>query len=149
MRATVSHLVRFQQTFIPDTHLIGAPGEYFKGGWQTCFTPHYAASFLGAAEAAYTYALEYLTTQNKGDDPYVQQHISACTLHIGLRVNTDPSRTVAACSCSARWSETRTCRSISCKSSAHCNTVAKLDVLSTFADHVNATRTDWRNTHRF
>ncbi|ETX03820.1 MAG: acyl-CoA dehydrogenase [Candidatus Entotheonella gemina] len=82
MRATVSHLVHFDRTFIPDSHLIGAPGQYLQGGWQTCFTPHYAASFLGAAEAAYTYALEYLTTQNKGHDPYVQQHIGQMAINV-------------------------------------------------------------------
>src|SRR6185295_18118868 len=48
MRATVSHLVRFRRTFIPDENGIGAPGQYLIGGWQTAFAPHYAASFLGA-----------------------------------------------------------------------------------------------------
>jgi alkylation response protein AidB-like acyl-CoA dehydrogenase len=90
MRATVSHLVRFRKTFIPETDLIGAPGEYLKGGWQTCFTPHYAASFLGAAEAAYDVALECVASQKKGDDPYVQQHvgqmaINVDTAHLWLR----------------------------------------------------------------
>jgi alkylation response protein AidB-like acyl-CoA dehydrogenase len=82
MRATVSHLVRFEHTFIPDAHLIGPPGEYLKGGWQTCFTPHYAASFLGAAEAAYTFAMEYLASQLKGGDPYVQQHIGQMAINV-------------------------------------------------------------------
>jgi alkylation response protein AidB-like acyl-CoA dehydrogenase len=82
MRATVSHLVNFRQTFIPDAHLIGLPGEYFKGGWQTCFTPHYAASFLGAAEAAYLYALEYATVQHKEEDPYVQHHIGQMAMNV-------------------------------------------------------------------
>jgi alkylation response protein AidB-like acyl-CoA dehydrogenase len=84
MRATVSHLVRFHQTFIPDEHLIGTPGQYLREGWQTCFTPHYAASFLGAAEAAYAFALEYLIAQGKNDDPYVQQHIG----HMAINVET-------------------------------------------------------------
>ncbi len=65
MRATASHLVHFRHTFIPDDDLIGYPGQYLKEGWQTCFIPHYAATFLGAAEAAYDYALDYITTQNK------------------------------------------------------------------------------------
>jgi alkylation response protein AidB-like acyl-CoA dehydrogenase len=90
MRATASHLVRFQRTFIPDANLIGYPGQYLLEGWQTCFIPHYAASFLGAAEAAYDYALEYLKTQNKGGDPYVQQHVARMfinveTAHLWLR----------------------------------------------------------------
>ncbi len=82
MRATVSYLVHFRRTFIPDAHLIGYPGQYLKEGWQTCFIPHYAATFLGAAEAAYDYALEYVTTQDKGGDPYVQHHIGQMSVNV-------------------------------------------------------------------
>jgi len=82
MRATVSYLVRFNQTFIPGTHMIGSPGQYINEGWQTCFIPHYASTFLGAAEAAYEFALEYLTTQNKGGDPYVQHHIAEMSINV-------------------------------------------------------------------
>ncbi|HVT18097.1 MAG TPA: acyl-CoA dehydrogenase family protein [Thermoanaerobaculia bacterium] len=82
MRATVSHLVRFTRTFIPESQRIGEPGRYIRDGWQTAFIPHYAASFLGAAEAAYDYALDYLTTQGKGGDPYVQQRVAAMSINI-------------------------------------------------------------------
>ena len=82
MRATVSHLVNFRHTFIPDANLLGYPGQYLKEGWQTCFIPHYAATFLGAAEAAYDYAFNYVTTQNKVDDPYVQHHIGQMSVNI-------------------------------------------------------------------
>jgi alkylation response protein AidB-like acyl-CoA dehydrogenase len=82
MRGTVSHLVHFHHTFIPDSDLIGYPGQYLKEGWQTCFIPHYAATFLGAAEAAYDYAFNYITTQNKVDDPYVQHHIGQMSVNV-------------------------------------------------------------------
>ena len=82
MRATVSYLVNFRGTFIPDADLIGYPGQYIKEGWQTCFIPHYAATFLGAAEAAYDYALEYVTTQNKVEDPYIQHHIGQMSVNV-------------------------------------------------------------------
>ena len=82
MRATVSHAARFEKTFIPDANVIGAPGRYLNEGWQTCFAPHYAASFLGAAEAALDYALAYVRTQNKGDDPYVQHHLATMSMHV-------------------------------------------------------------------
>lgn len=75
MRATVSHVVRFDETPIPDEWQIGAPGDYLRQGWQTAFTPQYAASFLGAADAAYTYAVEYVRRQNKVNDPYVQHRV--------------------------------------------------------------------------
>jgi alkylation response protein AidB-like acyl-CoA dehydrogenase len=82
MRGTVSHLVRFRDTFIPAANLIGGPGEYLAGGWQTAFAPHYAASFLGAAEAAFDYALAHLRTQGKEEDPYVQQRVARMSLHV-------------------------------------------------------------------
>jgi alkylation response protein AidB-like acyl-CoA dehydrogenase len=82
MRATASHLVKFDRTFIPDENLIGYPGQYLLEGWQTCFIPHYAATFLGAAEAAYDFALEYVITQNKVADPYVQHHIAQMSINV-------------------------------------------------------------------
>jgi alkylation response protein AidB-like acyl-CoA dehydrogenase len=82
MRATASHLVHFRNTLIPDADLIGYPGQYLKEGWQTCFIPHYAATFLGAAEAAYDYALDYITTQKKIEDPYVQHHLGQMSVNV-------------------------------------------------------------------
>ena len=82
MRATASHLVHFRRTFIPESDVIGYPGQYLKEGWQTCFIPHYAATFLGAAEAAYDYAMEYVTSQNKIEDPYVQHHIGQMSVNV-------------------------------------------------------------------
>lgn len=82
MRATASHLVHFHKTFIPDEDLIGYPGQYLKEGWQTCFIPHYAATFLGAAEAAYDYALNYITSQKKIEDPYVQHHLGQMSVNV-------------------------------------------------------------------
>ena len=82
MRATASHLVHFRRTFVPESDVIGYPGQYLKEGWQTCFIPHYAATFLGAAEAAYDYAMEYVTSQNKIEDPYVQHHIGQMSVNV-------------------------------------------------------------------
>jgi alkylation response protein AidB-like acyl-CoA dehydrogenase len=82
MRGTASHLVHFRRTFIPESDVIGYPGQYLKEGWQTCFIPHYAATFLGAAEAAYDYALDYITSQNKIEDPYVQHHIGQMSVNV-------------------------------------------------------------------
>jgi alkylation response protein AidB-like acyl-CoA dehydrogenase len=82
MRATVSHVVRFEKTFIPDENLIGHPGQYLIDGWQTCFIPHYAATFLGAAEAAFDFSREYITSQNKGADPYIQHHIGQSAINV-------------------------------------------------------------------
>ncbi|GAA3613658.1 acyl-CoA dehydrogenase family protein [Nonomuraea rosea] len=82
MRATVSHLVRFDGTRLPDANVIGAPGAYLREGWQTAFIPHYAASFLGAAEAAYEYALKYVIRQDKVADPYVQHRVGSMAVDV-------------------------------------------------------------------
>src|SRR5258708_4615823 len=82
MRATVSHAVRFHGTVIPEENLVGAPGQYLRDGWQTCFVPHYAASFLGAAEAAYHYGVDFITNQQKTDDPYIQHHVATMALNV-------------------------------------------------------------------
>jgi alkylation response protein AidB-like acyl-CoA dehydrogenase len=82
MRATASYLVRFQNTFIPDSQMIGYPGQYLREGWQTCFIPHYGATFLGAAEAAYDFALDYIKSQKKGEDPYVLHHIGEMSVNV-------------------------------------------------------------------
>lgn len=82
MRATVSHLIEFNDTFLPDADVIGAPGAYLRDGWQTAFIPHYAASFLGAAEAAYDYATEYVMRQGKVADPYVQQRVGSMAVNV-------------------------------------------------------------------
>jgi alkylation response protein AidB-like acyl-CoA dehydrogenase len=90
MRATVSHLVRFDGTFIPDGDVLGTPGQYLLEGWQTRFIPHYAASFLGAAEAAYEHTREYLVSQRRAEDPYAQHRLARMaiaveTAHLWLR----------------------------------------------------------------
>jgi alkylation response protein AidB-like acyl-CoA dehydrogenase len=46
------------------------------------FTPHYAASFLGAAEAAYEYAIGYVARQGKQDDPYVQHRVGGMAVNV-------------------------------------------------------------------
>lgn len=82
MKATASHLVKFDRTPIPDAWRIGEPGAYMREVWHHALIPHYAASFLGAAEAAYGYALDYVKRQEKGGDPFVQQRIGRMTVDI-------------------------------------------------------------------
>ena len=84
MRSTASHVVKFDQTFVPRDSLIGRPGAYLLDQWQAAFVPHYAASFLGAAETAYDYAVKYIKHQNKVNDPYVQHRIGS----MGVNVDT-------------------------------------------------------------
>jgi alkylation response protein AidB-like acyl-CoA dehydrogenase len=82
MRATVSYMVRFDDVFIPEEDVIGQSGQYLHEGWQTRFSPHYAATFLGGAEAAYEYALASIHKQKRAGDPYVAHRIAAMSLNI-------------------------------------------------------------------
>ncbi len=82
MRSSVSLLVHFNKTFIPDENLIGQPGEFLTGDWQTRFTPQYTATFLGGAESAYEYTLKYIKTQKKGHDPYIQHRIAKMSMNL-------------------------------------------------------------------
>ena len=82
MRATVSHLVTFTDTYLPDRNVIGQPGAYLNENWQGAFIPHYAASFLGAAEGAYDYAVEYVRRQGKAADPYIQQRVGSMAVNV-------------------------------------------------------------------
>lgn len=82
MRSTVSHLVRFDNMFLPDDDTIGPPGAYLRENWQTAFLPHYAASFLGAAEAAFDYATAYIAAQEKAADPYVHHRVGTMAVNV-------------------------------------------------------------------
>ena len=82
MRGTVSYLVRFDHTFIPEENRIGEPGQYLDEGWQSRFSPHYGATFLGGAEGAYEYALDYIRAQDKASDPYVQHRVATMALNL-------------------------------------------------------------------
>jgi alkylation response protein AidB-like acyl-CoA dehydrogenase len=82
MRATVSYMVRFDNVFIGAEDVIGRPGQYLNEGWQTRFSPHYATTFLGGAEAAYEYAVESIKRQQRDDDPYVIHRIAQMSLNI-------------------------------------------------------------------
>lgn len=82
MRSTVSYGVNFNNTFISQENCIGSIGQYITQGFQACFTPHYAASFLGAASGAYDYAVEYISSQNKRTDPYVQHNLATIKINL-------------------------------------------------------------------
>jgi alkylation response protein AidB-like acyl-CoA dehydrogenase len=82
MRGTVSYLVEFDRTFIPNENQIGEAGQYLNEGWQARFSPHYGATFLGGAEGAYEYALDYIRVQHKASDPHVQHRIATMALNV-------------------------------------------------------------------
>jgi alkylation response protein AidB-like acyl-CoA dehydrogenase len=82
MKASDSLRVEFNNTFIPSENILGVAGEFLNNAWQTRFTPHYTASYLGAAEAAYDYAITYVNAQKKEHDPYVQHRIGEMAVNL-------------------------------------------------------------------
>ncbi len=82
MRSTVSYLARFDGTFIPEANQLGEPGQYLREDWQARFTPHYAASFLGAARAALDCALEHVRVTDRAGDPHVQHRIATMVTNV-------------------------------------------------------------------
>ncbi len=82
MKGSVSYRVDFNNTFIPNENLIGKPGQFMTEEWQTRFTPQYATTFLGAAEAAYTFTEEYVKSQAKEQDPYIQHRFGKMALNL-------------------------------------------------------------------
>lgn len=94
MRASVSYLVKFDNTFIPAENLIGYPGQFLIEDWQTRLTPQYASTFLGGSEAAYEHTLAYVKLRGAEEDPYIQHRVARMkmnldTCHLWLKQTAD------------------------------------------------------------
>ncbi len=84
MRATVSHMVTLKDVIVPEDGKLMTVKEYLDFNWQARFIPHFTASFLGASEAAFEFAKDYIAERGKGEDPYVQHH--AARMRIGIEL---------------------------------------------------------------
>lgn len=82
MRATVSHLVKFDNVFVGEAQAIGEPGDYVRTNFQAKLLPQFASNFLGGAEAALEFALEYLKSKQRLDDPYVQHYLADMRMNV-------------------------------------------------------------------
>ena len=83
MRATASNSVTFQNAFVREDEIIGAPGAPFTSGVGSEYVTGYSAIYLGIAEAAYDFAREYARTRVVrpdtkpiGHNPVIQRHIA-------------------------------------------------------------------------
>lgn len=76
MRASVSYLVKFDETFIPDENLVGYPGQFLLEDWQTRLTPQYACTYLGGAQSALDHTLAYIRLRKSEEDPYIQHRVA-------------------------------------------------------------------------
>lgn len=82
MRGSVSYKVNFDNTLIPFENQIGTPGQFLLQEWQTRWIPQYAATFLGGAEAAYTYTISHIEKQQRQNDPFIQHRIGKMAINI-------------------------------------------------------------------
>jgi alkylation response protein AidB-like acyl-CoA dehydrogenase len=74
MRATSSHSVRFHDVFVADTDCIAAPGAAIRQEATARFVIGYASVYLGVAEAAYAFTVDYARTKTFKPDPSPLSH---------------------------------------------------------------------------
>lgn len=70
MRGARSPIMRLENVFVPDNHLLGEPGAFARQRWQGRFHLGFAANYLGTSEGLFEWYLEYQRGRNKGSDPY-------------------------------------------------------------------------------
>ena len=105
MRATFSPSVTFTGVRVPSDELLGDPGASLRGGIIESFALGYAAIYLGIAESALTFAMDYarkrvVRPENVAVamDPTVQRHVGELAAHL------DAAGLVLADS-AARWDD--------------------------------------------
>ncbi len=76
MRATVSHRVELNDVLAAEDSRLFSTKEYLAQLWQARFIPHFSASFLGAATAAYDFANAYIKQRGKAGDAIVQHQMA-------------------------------------------------------------------------
>jgi butyryl-CoA dehydrogenase/acyl-CoA dehydrogenase len=89
MRATFSPSVTFAGVRVPEDGMLGDPGAAVQAGVIESFALGYAAVYLGIAESALAFALEYATKRivkpenmAVAADPAVQRHVGELAAHL-------------------------------------------------------------------
>jgi alkylation response protein AidB-like acyl-CoA dehydrogenase len=72
MRGTISHTIRYD-SFVPAESVIGRPGQFLTIDLSG-FALGYAAVYLGIAEAAFEYMVEYARTKTQRPEPTPMSH---------------------------------------------------------------------------
>lgn len=75
MRAAVSPTLALRDCFVPDSHVLGPPGNSVAQRWQAKCHLGFAAQYLGAAVGIFDALQEYLPQRGTTSDPYTQLHI--------------------------------------------------------------------------
>lgn len=89
MRSTSSHSLHFEDVFVPDAELVGEPGSVIARGLTDRYILGYCAVYLGLAEGAFNYTLEYaqrtkFQPDNKpiAEFPGIQGHVAEMALKV-------------------------------------------------------------------
>ncbi|MDX2484971.1 MAG: acyl-CoA dehydrogenase family protein [Pseudodonghicola sp.] len=72
MRCADSPVITLNDVFVPDTHVLGQPGDYVRQRWQGKFHLGFTANYLGATEGMYQWYLDYVTGRGKGEAEMIQ-----------------------------------------------------------------------------
>jgi alkylation response protein AidB-like acyl-CoA dehydrogenase len=72
MRIARSPLLTLKDVFVPDSHVLGAPGTYPKQRWQGRFHLGFAANYLGSAEGLFDWFVDYAKGRGRIANPLVQ-----------------------------------------------------------------------------
>jgi len=82
MRAARSPIMRLENVFVPDSHVLGEPGTFARQRWQGRFHLGFAANYLGSIEGLYDWFLDYQRQRNKAGDPYTQLRVGEAKLRL-------------------------------------------------------------------
>ena len=87
MRATVSPSVTLEACDVPDDALLGEPGESLKSGVGLAFGLGYAAIYVGTAQRALDFTIDFCKTHRfepdpapRALDPLVQHHVAEMSM---------------------------------------------------------------------
>ena len=83
MRATETHDIRLTDVFVPAEDQLGEPGAVVRRKLADRFTLGYAAVYLGVAEAAYDFIVEFARTKSFRPDPRLVAEYPAVQQQIG------------------------------------------------------------------
>lgn len=82
MRGARSPIMRLENVFVPDNHLLGEPGAFARQRWQGRFHLGFASNYLGTVEGLFEWYLNYQRGRNKGNDPYTQLRVGEVKMQL-------------------------------------------------------------------
>jgi alkylation response protein AidB-like acyl-CoA dehydrogenase len=72
MRSARSSVITLEDVFVPDSHVLGKPGDYPRQRWQGRYHLGFAANYLGASEGLYRWFLDHIRQRKRNTNPITQ-----------------------------------------------------------------------------